>query len=248
VGPLALWLLVAARVAPVVLLSPLVGGSLVPRPVRLGLGAGLVALIAASQPPLLAAQAALLPAPSLLVIAAKEAAVGAVLAVLVAIPIAGAEGAGRALDLARGATGEDRRGVAGEMTSPLGALLGMAALVTFFGIGGHLAVVGALAGSYDALPVLEAPDGLAAIAVGAAGLVGAALGLAIPALLAGLVVEIGVAAALRAGGAAARVLPGDIGRQLATLVVLALGLVALAVGAAGALRSGLALVSRALGS
>jgi type III secretory pathway component EscT len=245
VDALALWLLVAARVAPVALLSPLFGGGLVPRVVQTGLGLGLIVLVAAAQPAGLAAEVAQLPLAALIAIAAKEAAIGAVIAVLVAIPIAAAEGAGRAIDLARGSVGEDRFGVADEPTSPLGALLGMAALVVFFGIGGHLAVIRAVAGSYDALPLLTA-RAPADIAGAAAGLLGAVLGLAIPALVAGLVVEIGVGAAVRVAGAPGRALPGELGRQLATLAALGVGLVALAVGLAAHLRGALALISRAL--
>jgi flagellar biosynthetic protein FliR len=241
-----LWLLIAARVAPVAFLSPLLGGALVPRPIQLGLGAGLVALVIAAQPPQLALEIAALPTAALLAIAAKEAVVGAVLAVLVAIPIGALEGAGRAIDLARGDHGEDRTGILDGMTTPLGALLGMAALVTFFGIGGHLAVISALAGSYDALPLLAAPSAPLATLGAAASLLGAALALALPALLAGLLVEIAVAAAQRAGAIPGRMIAGDAGRHLAALVALGVGLTAIAVAAAGTLRAALLLVTGVL--
>jgi type III secretory pathway component EscT len=241
-----LWLLIAARVAPVALLSPLLGGALVPKPIQLGLGAGLVALVAIGQPLPLAAEVAALPTAALIAIAAKEAIVGAVLAVLVAIPIGALEGAGRAIDLARGDSGEDRTGMLDGMTSPLGALLGMAALVTFFGIGGHLVVIRSLAGSYETLPMLAAPSAPLAVVGAAASLLGAALALALPALLAGLVVELAVAATQRAGGLPGRMIAGDVGRHLAALVVLGVGLTALAVGAAGYLRAALLLVTDAL--
>jgi len=242
---LALWILIAARVLPLALFAPIFGGGLVPRVVQLGLGAGLVALVGLAQPLDVAAQAAALPPAALLALAVKEAAVGAVLAIVAALPIAAAEGAGRLLDVARGAVGEDRVGPSDDMTSPLGALYGMAALVVFFGIGGHLAVVRAVAGSYQSLPILE-PRAVGDVAGAAAHLVGAALGLALPALIAGLVVELAAAAAVRAGGAVGRALPAETARHVAVVGVAALGLIATAAGVAGLLRAALDLAVRAL--
>ena len=239
------WLLIAARVAPVALFSPLFGGGLVPGIVQAGFAAGLVAFVASAQPADMAAQVAALPPAALILIAAKEAAIGAVLAVLVAIPVVVAEGAGRVIDLARGAAGEDRVGPSGESTSPLGALLGMAAVVVFFGIGGHLLVVRALVSSYEALPLMAARAPID-VSAAAAGLIGAALALALPAMIAGLVIEVAVGAALRAGGVAARGLPGEVARHVAAIVVLAVGLLVIAVDLAGLVRGALSLVADAL--
>lgn len=181
-------LLVAARLLPVTLLLP----ARVPLLARAVLGVLLAALLV----PVLADAA--LPAGPLAAaaLALRELAVGAVLALLVAVPFWAAQAAGGIAGAAVGAGGR---------VADFALLL---AAAVFFASGSHLLAVRALAASYQAVPLAAAspaPAGALATTVidATAHLVLAAVGLAAPVLAALFFADVALALA----GRAARGLP-----------------------------------------
>lgn len=233
-GVLVLGLLGTARLAPALLVSPIFGGRLVPPLVRLALALGLTLVLA----PLLRAG---LPAPEtvtlpwLVLTAGKEALIGTAIGFLAGVPLWAAEAAGRLADGARGGPlGELQGGLGDGTTSPLGDLglkLGLVLLVTS---GGHLVFLRGLALSYEAFPLVGAPDPVRVALLGDAALgaatqlVLAALTLAAPVLAAMFVADLVLGLVGRIApqlGVAPTVLPA---RALFGLLTLALGLSAIA--------------------
>jgi type III secretory pathway component EscT len=223
-GALAAALLHALRLLPVAVLSPFLGGPLVPAPLRMVLAIGLGStawLLAGARP--VAAEGL-----SLAVLAARELAVGAGLAVVLATPLEAARAAGRLADTARGATlAELHVAPLRQRETALGDLL-VQQLIVLAAIGGGLQLVlrGLLLG-FATLPV-GAPFpalSLTELALRAGGeMLAAALAVASPALAGVLAAELAVAAAVR-------VAPGLQLPELTQPARGSLGLLAMALGA-----------------
>ncbi len=191
----------------ILVLTTLVGG--VPRVVQaalavtLGLWAGL--LVAPPDP------AAALPVGAALVMAVREAVIGASLGVVAAVPLLAAVAAGRLVDAASGQT----RG-------PYATMFGLLAAAVFVGIDGHVAVIAAIVDSYRAAPALGIvrPAVLGAVAA----LVPVAVRLAVPWLVTAAVIEIAAGAGARVAGRAGMnaplgaAVPAALAMMTATLV------------------------------
>lgn len=156
-GLVALW--VACRAAPLVLWAPFWGGRALPPAVRVGVLVALTALLTPLVGAELAPEAqALWGGVGWVAVALKELAVGAAVAVAASAMFWGVEMAGQISDTARGfpqATVSAPAATA--KTTPLGALGVWLSAAVFVAAGGHLVVLGALARSFQAVPVLEAP-------------------------------------------------------------------------------------------
>lgn len=219
------WLLAAIRVLPVTLFCPVLGGQLVPAPVRLAV-AGSIALA-------LRPLAGHLADPSLELWArcGREAAVGLLMGLGAALPFDAARIGGRLVDLVRGTSAEAALPVAGHHESASGDVLHQL-LVSLALAGGALPpMIRALGRSYLLLPLGSAVPG-AGGALEVARLLGVALatGLSVAAPLVALswATDAAVGLALRAApglpltelGTPVRILGG------ATVLWLSLGLVA----------------------
>jgi type III secretory pathway component EscT len=189
---IAVAILVGLRLLPAALLLPILGGPLAPWSARLALVAAAALGLAAAQPPEVAATIAAIPGPGLVALGAKELAVGAVLALVAAVPLIAADTAGRWIGGA----------IHPSAATSGGHVIGLLAVVLFFGVGGHRIVVEALAGSYQSVP-LTAPfdrDLAATQALGAiVALFAVAVALAAPSLVVGALVEVTIGLAARAG-------------------------------------------------
>ncbi len=167
--------LAAARLGPVVLVSPALGRGALP---RLIVGAALVWVVATNLPATAAT-------PSIVV---HELLIGLLIAVAVAAPFWAAQLAGRLVDQARGV----ERG-------PLDAALLLWALALWCGVGGPRLLVGALGATYTAMPI--GAQTLSPSLIGAvAHVFGAGLAMAAPVLAVLLLVDLGSALLLRYEG------------------------------------------------
>jgi type III secretory pathway component EscT len=196
-GGLAALLLHALRLMPVAVLSPFLGGPLVPGPVRVLLAAGLGCAgwqLTGARP--VAAEGL-----ALAVLAARELAIGAGLAVVLAAPLEAARAAGRLADTVRGATlTELHVAPLRQRETALGDLL-VQQLIVLAAVGGGLQLVlrGLLLG-FASLPVgapfPAAP--LSALALRAsAETLAVAVAVAAPAMAGVLAAELAVAAMVR---------------------------------------------------
>lgn len=152
----AVGLLVAARLGPVMWLSPWLGLRSAPAMVRTGLHlAATVALLpialgAAPTPPEM---------PWLAFALLREALLGAVFALIAAAPAYALDAGGRLVDLHRGANLADVLSPpTGERTSPLGDLLLLSTLAVFAALGGLRLAFAVLAGSFVQLPAGSVPQ------------------------------------------------------------------------------------------
>jgi type III secretion protein T len=240
-GPrLAAVLLHALRLVPVALVSPFLGGPLVPAPVRLALAAGLggaAALLVGAPPRALGAV-------DLALAGARELALGAALAFLAAAPVEAARAAGRLADTFRGATlAELHVAPIRQRESASGDLLVQWVIVLAGWTGGDRLLVSGLLGSFAAVPAgtpFPADVTRELVLHASAELLAAALAIAAPA-------AVGVLAADLALALAARVAPQLGAVNAAQPARAALGLLALAAGAsagAGRLVALLALPGR----
>ena len=202
--------------AAIAVLTTLVGG--LPRIVQLGLAVtfGLWSAWIAGPP---VADA------SLWLIGAHELIVGATLGVLAAVPLLAAAMAGRLVDVASSA----RQG-------PYAPLFGLLAAAVFVGIDGHVAVITAVVDSYRAAPAIASVQ--PRVLAGLAGLIPAAVALAVPWLVTAAVIEIAAGAGMRLAGRAglhvptAAAVPAALVMMTATLVsTLAVAFAALVRGA-----------------
>lgn len=231
-------LLAALRLAPVAMASPFLGGPLVPPLVRVALSLALGAAGAS-----LAGDA---PAPAggldLLAAAARELALGAVLALLAAAPVEAARAAGRLADTLRGATlAELHVAPIRQRESAAGDLLAQWVVVLAAWGGGDRLVVAGLVGSFGALPPGAPFSALAAreAALFASGeVLACAVAIAAP-------VAAGVLAADLTLALAARIAPQLGAVNAAQPARAALGLVALAAAASAAAGRLVALVALA---
>jgi type III secretory pathway component EscT len=218
--------LLGLRFLPAALLSPFLGGPLVPAPVRIALALGLglagVALSAGTCPPPA-------DAPGLLAAALRELTAGTALAFLASLPVDAARAAGRLADTFRGATlCELHVAPIRQRESAAGDLLAQWVVVLAAAGGGHRLVVEGLVGSVRALPPGAAfpPGPVAEVALRAASeLLASACAVAAPAAA-------GVLAADLAVALAARVAPQVATPDVALPARAAVGLLALAAGAA----------------
>jgi type III secretory pathway component EscT len=157
--PIEVALLCALRLAPVAMVSPFLGGPLVPPVVRLALaaGLGLAAALLVEVPSGLGAGLALTAA------AAREVVLGTVLALLVAAPVEAARGAGRLADTFRGATLADLHvAPIRQRESAAGDLFAHWVVVLAAWAGGDRLILTGLLGTFGALP----PGGPFPVAVG----------------------------------------------------------------------------------
>lgn len=152
---LSVALLVAARLAPVVWLSPVLSLRTAPAIVRTGL---LVALTIALTPLALVHSAAPVAGAALLLAVVREGLIGALFAIVTALPAHAIDTSGRLVDLYRGANLADVLAPpTGDRTSPTADLLLLALLASFAALGGVRLTLGALAASLVDLPVGVAP-------------------------------------------------------------------------------------------
>lgn len=224
----AAWILVAARVGPIVVLVPPFGGQPVPLPVRVGVSAVLAAVLA----PVAVGQALPGAWPELAAVLVAELAVGVVLGVSGLLVVEAARMAGAILDDTLGGVWGGG-GDAGDAELPLATLHRLLFAGIFVSIGGHRALVAALATSYERLPLglpgVGAP-GFAgwlepvAVQLGISMLLATAV--AVPVVAALLLTELALALLARASGPARSALDGLAPRTLVVIVVLALGLAA----------------------
>lgn len=222
------WLLLAARVVPVVVWLPVFGGAAMPLALRLGLGAGLTSFFAFGGwgalsagvwgPALSATLAGGFGAPGFLrfvLLLVRELAVGVGFAFLSWLVFAAAEMAGRLIDLARRA---DAQGLAnplspGEEGGGMGAVYTLLAALLFCELGGPAHLAGALLQSYELLPI--GPGGgqpqalLPLVARTMAGSVEVAVAVAAPVLVAVWLSELALSIVSRLwGGQGSRGLAG----------------------------------------
>jgi type III secretory pathway component EscT len=222
----ALPLLAALRILPTALVSPFLGGPLVPSFARVALAAGLGVAGAA-----LTGSAAPAAGPALLLAGARELALGVVLALLASAPVEAARAAGRLVDTFRGATlAELHVAPLRQRESAVGDLLAQWVVVLAAAAGGDRLVVAGLVGSFGAVSPGGAFAGDVAreVALRAAGEVLAA------AVAVGAPAAAGVLAADLALSIAARVAPQLGAVNAAQPARAALGLLALAACASAA--------------
>jgi flagellar biosynthesis protein FliR len=240
---LLLLALCAARVVPVLVLAPFLGGRLVPATVKVGLAVA-VALLVWPQ----ALRGVALPqlgTVHVVLLLAKEAFVGVALGLCAALVFMAAEAAGRLIDTARGASlAESLVPQSGTRASPVADLYLQLAVVVFLALGGHRLFLAALARSYEVIPVTSFPSttGLGALALATIAMTGqmlfVAVGLATPVLLAAVLTDVALGLVNRVApqlnafvlGMPAKALVG------AALVLVTLSLVAGEVAEGGALR------------
>jgi flagellar biosynthesis protein FliR len=240
---LLLLALCAARVIPVLVVAPFLGGRLVPGMVKIGLAVAVALLIwpqalrGISLPQLGPVHVVLL--------LAKEALVGLGLALCATLVFFAAESAGQLIDVARGASmAESLVPQSGRRASPVADLYLQLAVVVFLGLGGHRLFLQALARSYEVIPVTALPSsaGLTALALATIDMTGqmliVAVGLATPVLLAAVLTDLALGLVNRVApqlnawvlGMPAKALVG------AALLLVTLSLVVGEVGEGGVLR------------
>jgi flagellar biosynthesis protein FliR len=196
-GAVGMGLLLAwARAVAALLIIPILGGRPLPPVVALILSAA-IAPVALPSPPWLAEP----PAAELVLLAAREVAIGAVLGASARIAFSIFESAGGLVGAAAGGRGLIGEG-AGD-AGPLGMLFALVGVGAFLLSGGHHAVVSAIAGSFRLCPVGTAIDAGTAIdgalALFSSAFAGAVMAAA-PAFAAAIAVE-------AAAGIASRVAP-----------------------------------------
>ncbi|MDX2022714.1 MAG: flagellar biosynthetic protein FliR [Deltaproteobacteria bacterium] len=200
------FVLIAARVTPAVVLLPFFGGASLPLILRLGMGGGLAAWLCAVLPVSAFWGGTDGHWPWLLV---REVAIGFVLAWLASLVFKAAEVAGHVADLGRRADGPtlvDPLDASNEGLTPLSVLFGLLAVVLFCALGGPAHFISALARTYEVLPLQQSLKGTnqpvvwAVVAQAVGGMLEAAVAMAAPVLLAVWLSEVVVALASRVAG------------------------------------------------
>jgi len=187
------------RLLPVALLSPFLGGPLVPGVVRVSLAAGVGAAIhfAAGGAP-----AAFVSLADLAAACARELALGAALGLVAALPLEAARAGGRLADTLRGATlAELHVAPIRQRETAVGDLLAQWAVVLAAWTGADRLVLGSVLGTFVAFPAGRSPAAGALLEVslrGAGELVSAALCLGAPAAAGVLAADLALALAARA--------------------------------------------------
>lgn len=219
-APLLVLVVLALRgAAAVLIVTTLVGGF--PRIVQLGL-----ALLVGVWVALLAPSPALAGPAALVVVAAHELVVGATIGLLASLPL-----------LAARAAGDLVSHVASVRGGPYRALFAVLAGAVFVGLDGHVALVRGLAESYHAAPSTDQVRVLAALA----GLVPAAVALAIPWLVTAAVVELAIGTGVRVAGKAGAYAPVAAAAPAALVMITAALVSTLAVAIATLVRGALAI-------
>lgn len=184
---LAAWstcaVLLALRLAPLVLIAPWLAAGSAPRLVQLAIT---VCLVICMLPVAVTPDALTLPsgALSLVLLGLRELLVGLVLGVSLAVPVLAVRWAGELIGI-RFSMADDT-----EAESPLAALHGLFAAALFVTLGGHRLALAAIARSLQAVPLatLSLPGNATAIAAGSALLLGQAIAtatlIALPVLIA----------------------------------------------------------------
>jgi flagellar biosynthetic protein FliR len=182
----------AARTVPLVWLVPAFGGPSLPAQIRLAIGLGLAVLCY----PMLLGHVPAGSAVFWLLLLCREVMVGVTMGFVASCMFRAVESAGRLTDILRGANMAEVIAPLSEgRTSPIGNVLMFLAVVVFLEIGGMGYLVNAIARSYEALPVgsplANQNRGWAIAAMAAsAKLIESAIGLAAPAIVALLFVDI----------------------------------------------------------
>jgi flagellar biosynthetic protein FliR len=139
-----------ARLAPIIIFTPLFGGEITPKRYRVGLAILLTGILAATQASASPAPAETLHFAALLV---KESVLGFTLAVIIKIVFESFTAVGALADLSRGASNAMLfNPMARQQSSVLGAFYMQLALVLFVSIGGHAMLIAALADSFTFVP------------------------------------------------------------------------------------------------
>jgi flagellar biosynthetic protein FliR len=216
------WAVMGLRAAAAIaVLTTLVGG--VPRMVQAGLVATFGVWTA-----LIVGRVGTGPATAgdLVAIALSEAAIGAALGLMAAVPLIAAQTAGRLVDIAASARAQ----------GPYGTLFGVLAAAVFVGVDGHVMVVASIVESHARVPAIAAvqPGVMSALA----GLVPAAVRLAVPWLVTAVVVQIAVGAGVRIAGRSGAHAAGPAGAAVpAAMVMMTASLISVfAVGVAALIR------------
>jgi flagellar biosynthetic protein FliR len=192
------WLVLGLRgAAAILVLTTLVGG--IPRIVQGGLAVTFGAWAAlVVGPPAVGGD--------VIAVAASEAALGAALGLMAAVPLVAAQMAGRLVD------------IAGQQKT-YATLFGVLAAAVFVGIDGHVAVVTAIVESHARLPAVAAAR--PAVMTALASLVPAAVGLAVPWLVTVVVVQIAIGAGVRVAGKSAPHAPTAVAIPTALVMITA---------------------------
>lgn len=144
---------VFARFVPVLVLVPMLGGRLVPAPLRFGVAAILSLLMVPSLQGIVGdwSDMGTLRILGMLV---SEAFVGCTIGFVAAFPFLLADSTGRLIDAARGSTGaEGPSPLGGEPTTPMGSFFLLVAIVLFFIVDGHLVFLRSLAYTFELIPI-----------------------------------------------------------------------------------------------
>jgi type III secretory pathway component EscT len=201
-GPaLTAGILILLRWLPCVALAPTFGPHGLPALARVALALALTVLVY----PAAAGAAGPLPTAGvdLALLGLRELLVGALLGLLVAVPLHAFESAGRLMDEARGARAEGPALPSGAPATPLGAFLFLYGLTLFVLVEGHLSVVAAAAESYRTLPLgatlpQSAPAEVSALVIHLGGqFFVVALGLAAPVIAVLLLLDLALGLAAR---------------------------------------------------
>ena len=209
------------RPSALVLSAPLFGGTHVPPMVRVGLSVILALIVA---------PVVTLPAvgTGLVLVVARELVIGASIGLAIHIVVAAAELAGYLAGFQAGfsvaAIIDPQRGVRNNM---IASLYGLLTLFVFFAIDGHHAVLVALVDSYGALPIGAGSidQSLVPSVAGALGLIFTyGVRLAVPVVLALLIVELGLGLIVRAAPAMNLMVIGFPVRVMAGLIALGLAI------------------------
>lgn len=235
--------LCALRILPVALLSPFLGGPLVPAIVRVSLAAGLGTAVHVMR----GASPVPLEGLALLAAASRELLLGGAMGMLASLPLDAARAAGRLSDTLRGATlSELHVPLIRQRETALGDLLVQWTIVLAAWAGADRLVMTAVLGSFATLPLGGSADGaslLEATLMGTAELMSAALCLGAPAAGGVLAADLALALASRASpwlGVAGAVQPARaaLGLLAVTVPAAAIGgkLVSLAALSAGLVR------------
>ena len=145
---LLVWMMVFLRSLGVLLQLPVLAGRPIPIPVRLGLSVALATLLVGIVP--------VAPVPlalwQLVTAVVGEVLTGLALGFVARLAFAGIEMAGRVISTEIGLSASPGLGVPEPSTEPLAALLSAFAIVMFFLLGGHQAVLTAFARSFQFAP------------------------------------------------------------------------------------------------
>jgi type III secretion protein T len=145
--------LLMARLLPMMVMTPVFGGQTMPRRLRIGIA---LAFTGALLPPFLPLFNRIIPAPDYMILLAKEAVVGLVLAFFVQILFEAVAAVGALIDLARGATlANVFDPLTQDQQSILSALFTQFAIVLFISIGGMQLLFRGITESLVLIPPLK---------------------------------------------------------------------------------------------